>query len=97
MRIGAQRDFSKAAVHLFGVSEDGRRALAQREVLVEPGAYCEPFAVLSQTEAQQLVDELWACGIRPTEGSGSAGQSGAQQAHIDDLRKITNRLLEKLP
>jgi hypothetical protein len=95
VRIGAQRDFANAAYLLFGVSEDGKRALAAGEVLRDPGAYCEPFAVLMQTEAQQMIDELWACGLRPTEGSGSAGQSGAQQAHIDDLRKITFKLLEK--
>lgn len=95
MRIGAQRDFANAAYLLFGVSDDGRRALAAAEVLREPGTYCEPFAVLMETEAQQLIDELWACGLRPTEGSGSAGQSGAQQAHIADLRNITFKLLEK--
>jgi hypothetical protein len=43
--------------------------------------------------AQELMDDLWQCGLRPSEGTGSAGQSVAQQDHIKDLRSTTDRLL----
>lgn len=48
---------------------------------------------LDTTAAQELMDDLWNCGIRPTEGAGSAGQSQAQQNHIKDLEKVSDRLL----
>jgi len=38
--------------------------------------------------AQVLMDDLWACGIRPTEGSGSAGAFEAQRRHLEDMRAL---------
>ena len=37
------------------------------------GMPTQPFMYLSIHESQQLMDELWKCGLRPTEGTGSAG------------------------
>lgn len=37
---------------------------------------------------QVLMDDLWACGVRPTEGAGSAGQLTATQRHLDDMRAL---------
>lgn len=34
------------------------------------------------------MDQLWNCGLRPTEGSGSAGSLAATQRHLEDMRKI---------
>lgn len=53
----------------------------------------EPFMRIGITEAQQLMDELWNCGIRPSEGSGSAGSLKATQNHLEDMRKISFDLL----
>jgi len=39
-------------------------------------------------EAQQIMDELWTIGIRPTEGAGSAGQMLATQMHLEDMRRL---------
>lgn len=33
-------------------------------------------------------DELWRCGLRPTEGTGSAGSLAATQAHLKDMKAI---------
>ena len=38
--------------------------------------------------AQLLMDELWDCGLRPTEGAGSAGQLTSVQRHLEDMRAI---------
>lgn len=38
--------------------------------------------------AQQLMDDLWRCGLRPTEGKGSAGQLTATEYHLEDMRKL---------
>jgi hypothetical protein len=40
---------------------------------------------------QQLMDDLWAAGVRPTEGSGSAGSMAAAQAHLQDMRVLVEK------
>ena len=55
---------------------------------VEPGRLTPPAIGLSSNSAQQLMDELWRCGIRPSEGSGSAGSLAATERHLEDFRKI---------
>lgn len=47
-----------------------------------------PPIVLKVTQAQKLMDNLWDCGIRPSEGSGSAGSFAAQGRHLEDMRKL---------
>lgn len=49
---------------------------------------------LSQKDAQVLMDDLWRCGLRPTEGRGSAGAMSATQRHLEDMRKIAFNKLE---
>jgi len=59
----------------------------------EIGRYIEPVEILTKDQAQVLMDDLWTAGIRPTEGSGSAGSLKATQDHLEDMRKIAfNRL-----
>ncbi len=47
-----------------------------------------PLLTLRDTEAQELMDSLWQCGLRPSEGSGSAGSLAATQAHLKDMRVL---------
>lgn len=54
----------------------------------EPGVLVQPFLTLEPREAQQLMDELWLCGLRPTEGTGSAGSLAATERHLADMRAI---------
>jgi hypothetical protein len=35
-----------------------------------------------------LVDELWICGVRPTEAAGSSGAIGAVKYHLEDMRRL---------
>ncbi len=56
----------------------------------------EPTFRLRRNEAQQLMDALWTCGVRPTEGQGSAGQLAAVQAHLKDARTVAFNLLNKV-
>lgn len=56
---------------------------------LEEGLYIsEPTMSLDLKAAQQLMDSLWQCGLRPTEGKGSAGALAATQAHLEDMRKL---------
>lgn len=53
-----------------------------------------PAISLSIDDAQQMMDQLWKCGIRPKEGSGSAGSLSATERHLKDMQRITFGLLK---
>lgn len=78
--------------HIVGLNLQSRTTSLARpvefEVVPEYTAWKEPAFTLQQEEAQALMDELWNAGIRPTEGTGSAGSMAAAQAHLADMRKI---------
>jgi len=54
----------------------------------------QPMLTLGIHEAQQLIDELWQCGLRPTERTGSAGSLAATERHLADMQKIALGLLQ---
>ena len=60
----------------------------------EPGAICEPTLKLKKKEAQALMDNLWQCGLRPSEGTGSAGSLRATEKHLEDMRVIVSNKLD---
>lgn len=55
---------------------------------VAPSHIVEPTLRIENTMAQQLMDNLWQCGLRPSEGSGSAGSLAATQKHLEDMRRL---------
>lgn len=56
---------------------------------VEDGAcIIPPLFNIDQDQAQQIMDNLWDCGIRPSEGTGSAGAMAAVQRHLEDMRTL---------
>lgn len=66
-------------------------AIAQPVQFAVPEHECVetvPALSLSRDDAQALMDELFATGIRPSEGSGSTGQLAAVQAHLKDMQKL---------
>ncbi len=62
---------------------------------IEPGYIVEPAFELGNMAAQGLMDELWRCGLRPSEGSGSAGSLAATERHLKDMQAIALGLLKK--
>ena len=57
---------------------------------LEPGSFIstEPPIMLKEQEAQELMDQLYAIGIRPAGARGSLGQLDAVKYHLEDLRKL---------
>jgi len=55
-----------------------------------------PMLSLTQQSAQQLMDELWQTGLRPTEGTGSAGALAATERHLSDMRALVFKQNPKL-
>lgn len=60
---------------------------------IEDGAYVDPTVRIGRDEAQFLIDQLWDAGLRPSEGSGSAGAMLATQKHLKDMRTIVAKKL----
>jgi hypothetical protein len=54
-----------------------------------------PIFYMQIQDAQVLMDDLWAAGMRPTEGTGSAGSLSATQKHLEDMRRIAFRFIEE--
>lgn len=73
----------------------GRVSIADKLTMheQEEGTITEPTMDLSPQAAQVLMDDLWASGIRPTEGSGSAGALRATEKHLADMRSIVFKKL----
>lgn len=64
--------------------------------LVEGQQIEGPTTELGVKAAQELMDDLWQCGIRPSEGSGSAGSLAATQRHLADMQSIAKGALLKI-
>jgi hypothetical protein len=65
----------------------------------EEAEYRPPTLELNSATAQSLMDALWQCGCRPTEGTGSAGSLAATQRHLEDMRALVFQHVDvtKLP
>lgn len=75
-------------------ARDGEGSFAQPVVFV-PGPPV-PMVCVSMEDTsslQQLMDELWRVGIRPTEGKGSAGALAATERHLADMQSLVDKLL----
>jgi len=61
---------------------------------IEPGAEPQqPTFRIAPEAAQQFMDSLWKSGLRPTEGTGSAGSLAATEKHLSDMRAIVSKQL----
>lgn len=97
-RVVVSRDpWERQVAIRYGVLREGEWWVAQPIELkpLQPGLTAEPTLTLSGDAAQRLMDELWNIGIRPTEGTGSAGSLAATERHLADMRRIALEALEK--
>jgi hypothetical protein len=86
----------EVSLAIFEVNGRTRSVATSLTMTVIPeGQWFDPCVKLDKSEAQLLMDNLWDCGLRPSEGSGSAGQLAATQEHLKDMKKIAFDLLEK--
>lgn len=92
-----QKDLSRMNLQVYIVSRDYDKAC--EEIIMTPKprhSMTIPCMELGKTEAQVLIDDLWNCGLRPTEGSGSAGSLLATQNHLKDMQKIVDATLNHI-
>lgn len=84
----------RIAIYMAHRTESGLKAAAP--TVFEPaedGDVRAPWVSLTPHDAQTLMDELWRCGLRPTEGTGSAGSLAATERHLKDMQAIAFQLL----
>jgi len=96
----AERQFVRdtITVYLFEHMPNGRIAILSNVEFTEvPPEEAVEIGVdginLSRQTAQELMDSLWDCGLRPSEGSGSAGALAATERHLKDVQDFSRRLL----
>ena len=61
----------------------------------EQGERLDSTFRLYPKDAQNLMDELWRCGLRPSEEVGSKGQLKATETHLEDMRQLVTRLMNR--
>lgn len=98
--ILAERVWMRDRIELLVRQELGNGKMAVgRPIIMETveneGSFIEPTLRLSFDQAQYLIDQLWRCGLRPTEGAGSAGAMAATEKHLKDMQTIAMGLLRK--
>ena len=85
-------------VYIFYINREKRQSA--QPITIETVDAPEPFLSMDNHDAQSLMDQLWDCGYRPTEGTGSAGALAAVEKHLKDMREIAFNTLgmkEKVP
>lgn len=83
-------------VHMAVEHDMERRSVAEpvvfREVTDGAVESSPPMLQIRPEQAQNLMDELWTVGFRPTQGQQSEGQMGATTNHLNDMRAIVSAL-----
>lgn len=77
---------------------DSRRSFADNILMKEipDGVMPEHCMSIDKQAAQQLMDELYRCGLRPTQAKKDDEALAAKNEHIGDLRHISFALLDKV-
>jgi hypothetical protein len=103
MKFFCERVQFGRGVRIYLEQETGNDTVARAgpvRLAVFPASYAEtvqvdPLMEVDLTSAQQLMDELWHCGLRPSEGTGSAGSLAATERHLADMRTVAFKLLSE--
>ncbi len=96
--VGPSDFFSKDLnIYLVNQEPSGVKNLVQAtkfEKVEGDGLAVKPTARMDAQSAQRLMDQLWNCGLRPSEGTGSAGAMQAVQRHLEDMRTLVFKAIK---
>ncbi len=85
-------------LHILAPSRTGdhrRIVVVNAEVKeVGPGEKAGPAMMVDEDHVQQLMDDLWQGGVRPSNGVASTGQLEAIQAHLDSMKEVAGHWRE---
>lgn len=90
IELRAEKRIYNKTIEFFLIDRDsmaiGTEVIMEKR---EEGCYVpNPTFSLGESNTQLLMDELWNCGFRPSEGSGSAGAFAAQGSHLKDMQRL---------
>jgi hypothetical protein len=60
----------------------------------EEGMEVKPLMSLSLDEAQEVMDGLYVCGLRPSQAPNTASVVPAIERHLADMRMIAGRFMQ---
>jgi len=89
--IRVDRNIWRDSVDIVLFEQRGEKTYIGKPVVMEQfdGVMeTDPTIRIPLENAQLLIDELWRVGLRPTEGTGSAGALRAVEKHLHDMRCI---------
>lgn len=95
-----QKNLQKNAIEIAGyvIAPDQKHPIAVMPLsfttIVDEGVVTPCAMTLVKESAQKLMDELWECGIRPSNGEGNSGELAATKFHLNDMRRIVSSLME---
>ncbi len=81
-------EFNMAMRDNNGTTSVARNVTMEIQTEETIGRLNPPFMSLPTEAAQALMDELWSVGLRPSEGTGSAGSLAATERHLTDMKTI---------
>lgn len=81
-QVRAARDFASHTLKVYRFFGNEEAGIVQPE-----------WAAIQDAEAQQLMDDLYRMGFRPTEGKVTDRTLEAQSENLKDLRSIIDRVL----
>ena len=96
-KIRASKREYATGIGLAAIFDDGKTISIAEPLTMkehEENTFIREFAQLSNSAAQLLMDDLWQAGLRPSEGTGSAGSLKATEKHLEDMRKIVAEKLK---
>ncbi len=92
VKIGVYRNIVMNGIEFYVIVRGSPRPSLARPLEFEEHdpaeVYYQPTFFLEPKAAQELMDDLWSCGLRPSEGSGSAGALAATERHLEDMRRL---------
>jgi len=91
-KIRAQKDVISDTIAIYVIEDiNGDRFIGEpltMRKLENDGRYIIPTFSVEDMPAQELMNALWECGIRPSQMRNSSSEIRAMTEHLADLRKI---------
>lgn len=95
IRVNRQPSWMRSGIEVRIVDPETRRYVKEVHWTVAEANDEVPVAASMKMDmAQSLMDQLWDCGLRPTEGTGSAGALAAVERHLADMKIIAFHALK---
>jgi len=94
LKLYIQRDIMFDGYSVY--AGDGDKVFTSLAISTEPmeeGTAYGPCTILTDEQAQKLLQALWEAGLRPNNGESSLAHVEAMKYHLEDLRRLVPGLI----